>query len=93
MKHLITILISALVATGAATVACADANSNAVAKARYLSPPRVSATHQPNGKPTKASSFAPRSGGGSHQHVYGAPIQSPILHSQPKKPKPAHVPN
>ena len=32
---------------------------------------------------SKASSFAPHPGSGSH--VYGAPIQSPILKSRPKK--------
>jgi hypothetical protein len=87
MKHFVTVLISALVATGAAAVASADSNSNAVARAKTLTPTRVSASQQPNGKPTKVSAFAPRSGG-SHQHVYGAPIQAPIFHSQPKK-KPA----
>jgi hypothetical protein len=92
MKHLTTVLICAALATGAASLACADSNSSAVAQARYVGQPRISASHQPNGKPTKASSFAPRSSGGSHQHVYGAPIQSPIFHSQPKKKKPAATP-
>lgn len=92
MKHFATVLISALVAAGGMTVASADANSAAFAKAKYLSQPRLSASHQPAGKPTKASSFAPRSSNGSHQHVYGAPIQSPILHSQPRKPAATHAP-
>jgi hypothetical protein len=79
MKATATVLVSVLLAAGAATGALADTNSMAVARARALS-----AAHQPSGKPTKASSFAP-SPGGSHRHVYGAPIQSPILGRQPPK--------
>lgn len=37
-------------------------------------------------QPVKASSFAPHSSAG-HSHVYGAPIQNPILRHRPK-PKP-----
>jgi hypothetical protein len=82
MKATATVLVSLLLAAGA-TGALADTNSAAYARARSLS-----AAHQPSGKPTKASSFAP-SPGGSHRHVYGAPIQSPILGRQPPKKKPS----
>jgi len=86
MKALLPVLIWTLLGTTAASAVLADANSTAYAKARVASSPHtVTAAHQPSGKPTKASSFAPHSGG-SHRHVYGAPIQSPIFHSQPKKP-------
>lgn len=41
----------------------------------------------------KASSFAPRPGG-SKQHVYGAPIQSPIFRMRPKmNPHPSSSPS
>jgi hypothetical protein len=67
----------AMLATGA--TALADVKTP-------LKPPRVYAgIHQPSGRPTKASGFAPRPGG-SKRHVYGAPIQSPIFKMQPKKP-------
>ena len=72
MKALVPILIAAVLAL--------------TAGAASASPPKsYSAAHQPSGKPTKASSFAPHPGG-SHRHVYGAPIQSPIFHSPPKDP-------
>jgi hypothetical protein len=64
------------------STAFADAN-------RHLNPPRVyTGVNQPHGKPTPASGFAPRPGR-SGRHVYGAPIQKPILRSQPRKPTPA----
>lgn len=77
-------LFSALLATAtASSVAVADTNT-------HLNPPRVyTGVHQPHGKPTKSSGFAPRPGRAG-RHVYGAPIQQPILKMQPKKPtKPA----
>ena len=78
MKAVANILCSVLLASGAASAAFADTNSAAYAKARAVSSPRTyTAAHQPDGKPTKASSFAPHPG--SKRHVYGAPIQSPIL--------------
>ena len=43
------------------------------------------ATPADSKRPVKASSFAPHDT--SHNHVYGAPIQKPILKSRPK-PKP-----
>ena len=43
------------------------------------------ATPANGGQPGKASSFAPHNTG--HNHVYGAPIQKPILKYHPK-PKP-----
>jgi hypothetical protein len=80
MKALVTIAISGLLL--AAGTAFADTNPR-------LKPPRVyTGIHQPSGRPTKASSFAPRSGG-SHRHVYGAPIQSPIFKMQPQPKKPS----
>jgi hypothetical protein len=39
------------------------------------------------GKPTKPSSFAPRTP--PHNHAYGAPIQQPILKSHPRHKRPA----
>ncbi len=67
-----------------ASTAFADAN-------RPLNPPRVyTGVYQPHGKPTPSSGFAPRPGR-SGRHVYGAPIQKPILKMQPPKPKPAVV--
>jgi hypothetical protein len=75
-------LVFALLATAAASsVAFADT---------HLNPPRVyTGVYQPHGKPTKSSAFAPRASH-SGRHVYGAPIQQPILKMQPKKPtKPA----
>ena len=77
-------LVFALFATAAASsVAFADSST-------HLKPPRVyTGVHQPQGKPTKSSGFAPRPGR-TGRHVYGAPIQQPILKMQPKKPtKPA----
>ena len=43
------------------------------------------ATPTDSKQPVKASSFAPHDNG--HSHVYGAPIQKPILKHRPK-PKP-----
>lgn len=64
---------------GAASTAFADAN-------KPLNPPRVyTGVYQSHGKPTPSSGFAPRPGR-SGRHVYGAPIQKPILKSQPRKP-------
>jgi hypothetical protein len=70
-----------------ASTAFADTNRQAVIDAnRHLNPPRVyTGIYQPHGKPTNASGFAPRPGR-SGRHIYGAPIQSPILKMQPPKP-------
>jgi hypothetical protein len=77
MKALVTFIFCALLVT--ASTAFADPNTP-------LKPPRVyTGIHPPGGKPTKASSFAPRSSR-SNRHVYGAPIQGPIFKMQPKKP-------
>ena len=68
-----------------ANVAFADTNSNAVKMANGLNAPKIyTGIHPPQGKPTKSSALAPRAGG-NKQHVYGAPIQSPIFKSQPAK--------
>jgi hypothetical protein len=86
-RRSVQILVAALIAATGAGSAFADTNSAAFAHAKALSSPRsYAAAHQPSGKPTKASSFAPRPGG-SHRHVYGAPIQSPILHHVQPPPK------
>ena len=68
-------------------LAAATASSAAFADAKtHLNPPRVyTGISQPHGKPTKSSGFAPRPGRAG-RHVYGAPIQAPILKMQPKKP-------
>jgi len=67
-------------------VALADANSTAVNKARALNPPKMyTGVYQPKGAPTKSSAFAPNPHSAG-KRVYGAPIQSPILKRQPKKP-------
>jgi len=80
MNKRLTCFLCALLAT--ASTAFADAN-------RPLNPPRVyTGVYQPHGKPTPSSGFAPRPGR-SGRHVYGAPIQKPILKSQPKKPAPS----
>jgi len=80
MNNRLTYFLCALLA--AASAAFADAN-------RPLKPPRVyTGVYQPHGKPTPSSGFAPRPGR-SGRHVYGAPIQKPILNSQPKKSTPA----
>jgi hypothetical protein len=77
-KRALYLLCGLLAATGAAS---ADTK-------KPLKPPRVySAAHQPQGKPTQASSFAPHAGRAG-RHVYGAPIQAPILKMRPKKPTP-----
>jgi hypothetical protein len=79
MNKRLTCLFCALLLT--AGTAFADAN-------RPLNPPRVyTGVNQPHGKPTPSSGFAPRPGR-SGRHVYGAPIQKPILKRQPPKPKP-----
>jgi hypothetical protein len=81
MNKRLTCFFSALLAT--ASTAFADAN-------RPLSPPRVyTGVYQAHGKPTPASGFAPRPGR-SGRHVYGVPIQKPILKMQPPKPRPAN---
>ena len=46
----------------------------------------ISKAHQPDGKPTRASSFAPHP---TRQRVFGAPIQAPIVHNAPAPKKPA----
>ena len=72
-------------------IACAGLVASSMAfatpaTATHLNPPRVyTGVYQPHGKPTKSSAFAPRPGR-SGRHVYGAPIQAPILKMQPKKP-------
>jgi hypothetical protein len=81
MKALITFAFcSSLIAANAAF---ADTNTRALNDAKKLNPPRVyTGIHPPAG--TKPSSLAPRPLNKSH--TYGAPIQSPIFKSQPKKP-------
>jgi hypothetical protein len=70
-----------LLATAGATALASDN--------KPLNPPRVyTGIYQPHSKPTKSSAFAPRASR-SGRHVYGAPIQKPILKMQPKKPTPA----
>ncbi len=87
MKALVTFAFCSLLMGG--TAAFADANSNSVVQANGLKPPRVyTGVFKPGY--TKQSSFAP-SAGGTKRRVYGAPIQSPILKSQPK-PKSPNVP-
>ncbi len=79
MNNRLTCLFCALLVT--ASTAFADAN-------KPLNPPRAyTGVHQSHGKPTPSSGFAPRPGR-SGRHVYGAPIQKPILKFQPKKPNP-----
>jgi hypothetical protein len=70
MKAFVTIALCSLLL--AAGTAFADASAPLKRARAYTE------THQPSGKPTKASSFAPYPGG-SKRHVYGAPIQSPIF--------------
>lgn len=77
MNIRMTYLFCALLA--AASTAFADAS-------RPLNPPRVyTGIYQPHGKPTPSSGLAPRPSR-SGRHVYGAPIQRPILKMQPKRP-------
>jgi hypothetical protein len=79
MKTFVTLVLSgSLLVAG---TAFADANAP-------QRPPRVyTGIHQPNGRPTKVSSFAPRPGG-TKRRIYGAPIQSPIFKSRPQPKKP-----
>jgi hypothetical protein len=78
MQTLINLTFGALLAFATANAAFADANTP-------LKPPRVyTGIYQPKSTPTKASALAPRAG--AKRHNYGAPIQSPILKMQPKKP-------
>jgi hypothetical protein len=78
-KRAIHLLCGLLAATGALSAASADTP-------KPLKPPRVySAAQQSHSKPTQASSFAPHPGR-TGRHVYGAPIQAPILKMRPKKP-------
>jgi hypothetical protein len=79
MKALVTIVFGALVFVGQPVFAAAN-----------VSPPRtISRAAHPAGAPSKASSFAPRAR--SKRHVYGAPIQRPILASRVRPAK--HKPN
>ena len=67
----------------AATSVFADTNTHALNDAKHLNPPRVyTGIHPPAG--TKPSSYAPRPV--PKNRAYGAPIQSPIFKSRPKKP-------
>ena len=78
------VLVSLVFCTGLVTASTAFADANT-----HLNPPRVyTGVYQPKGKPTKASSFAPHPGRAG-RHVYGAPIQKPILKTQPRKTTPA----
>ncbi len=84
MKPFTTILLS-----GALLLAAGTASADATPIPKI---PRVyTASHQPSGRPTKASSFAPHSSR-SKRHVYGAPIQSPIFKMQPRPRKTAQPP-
>jgi hypothetical protein len=81
MKATITFAMCSLLV--AATAAFADTNTRALNDAKHLNPPRVyTGNHPPAG--TKPSSYAPRPV--PKNRAYGAPIQSPILKSQPKAP-------
>ena len=81
MKALLTCAFGSLLI--AATAALADTNTRALNDAKHLNPPRVyTGVHPPAG--TKPSSFAPRPV--PKNRAYGAPIQSPIFKSEPKKP-------
>ena len=67
----------------AATAAFADTNTRALNDAKHLNAPRAyTGIHPPAG--TKPSALAPRPV--PKNRTYGAPIQSPIFNSQPKKP-------
>jgi hypothetical protein len=77
-------LSAAVVAVGLLTVAAAG---TAFAQGYSHDPVRpkvVAKTHQPTGKPHKASSFAPHP---TTRRVFGDPIQPPILHKTPPPPK------
>lgn len=90
MKTTQSLVISAVLCFGFSAAvlvntAFADTNSNAVKMANGLNAPKVyTGSHPPQGKPTKSSALAPRAGG-NKQHVYGAPIQSPIFKTQAAK--------
>ena len=72
-------LSAAVVAVGLLTVAAGTALAQGPS-----SPKVVAKTHQPTGKPHKASSFAPHP---TTRRVFGDPIQPPILHKTPPPPK------
>jgi hypothetical protein len=89
MKKSQALVISTVLCFGCSVVAVntafADTNSNAVKMANGLNAPKMyTGIHPPQGKPTKSSALAPRAGG-NKQHVYGAPIQSPIFKTQAAK--------
>jgi hypothetical protein len=65
--------------------------SGELALAADLPQPRTLSRSKLGPHHTKASSFAPQVH--SKNHVYGAPIATPILHrSRPAKKKPSHAP-
>jgi hypothetical protein len=57
--------------------------TGSLASAAPPAPRTVSKVRQPDGKPSKASSYAPHP---TKSRVFGAPIQPPILHKAPPKP-------
>jgi len=72
-----------LLAVAAGTAVAQENSHKAVAKAQRVEPsaPKVvSRSHQPEGTPQKASSFAPHP---TKRRVFGDPIQAPIVHSAP----------
>lgn len=65
--------------------------SGELVMAADLPKPRTVSRSSPGPHHTKASSFAPE--GHSRNHVYGAPISTPILHRRlPAKKKPSPAP-
>jgi small ligand-binding sensory domain FIST len=77
-------LATLILMSGSVALAQEGSLHNSVTAAQRLGPVKpgkvVSKVHQPVGTPHKVSSFAPRK---TNKRVYGAPIQAPIVHSQP----------
>jgi hypothetical protein len=78
MQALVTIVFGALVFVGQPVFAAANVSQ----------PRSISRAAHAAGAPSRVSSFAPRPR--SKRHVYGAPIQRPILasHTRPEQHKP-----
>ncbi|MDB6092152.1 MAG: hypothetical protein JWN85_4936 [Gammaproteobacteria bacterium] len=79
MKALVAIVIGVLVFVGQPLFAAPNSSQ----------PRAISRAAHPAGAPSKASSFAPRAR--SKRHVYGAPIERPIVASHPRPEQ--HKPN
>jgi hypothetical protein len=79
-----TAILGACLLTVSTGLALAQPPNRTVTTAQKIRPaPKViSRARQPNGAPHAASSFAPHP---THQRVFGAPIQPPIMHSAPPK--------